>query len=208
MRFQYGKQDWKTLERGEENCYLMTNGLGGFSSLSLVASCSRNDQAVLMACVHSPNNRYNMIHRLAETLTVGTADYTLSSQEFQRTELRESGYRYLSGVSFEDYPVWSYLADGVEVTRKIVLMQGKNTIGISYEVVNRSGKQAEIKVTPHLQFVPKGERLSVNQEFTFAQEENGYVITSNNQTLYLQTNGECKEIEKRFCDKLYYSHVF
>ena len=30
MKFLYGKQDWKTLERGEENCYLMTNGLGGF----------------------------------------------------------------------------------------------------------------------------------------------------------------------------------
>lgn len=205
MRFQYGKQDWKTLERGEENCYLMTNGLGGFSSLSLIASCSRNDQAVLMACVHSPNNRYNMIHRLEEKLKIGTAEYMLSSQDFQRKELRENGYRYLSGVSFEDYPVWSYLADGVEVTRKIVLMQGKNTLAISYEIVNRSGKKAEMKVTPQLQFVPKGQRLSVDQEFTFAKEENGYSIISNNQKLYLQTNGTCNEIEKRFCDKLYYS---
>ena len=32
MKFIYGKQDWKSFERGEENCYLMTNGLGGFSS--------------------------------------------------------------------------------------------------------------------------------------------------------------------------------
>ena len=29
MKFQYGRQDWKTFERGEENCYLMANGLGG-----------------------------------------------------------------------------------------------------------------------------------------------------------------------------------
>ena len=68
MRFIYGKHDWKTFERGEENCYLMTNGLGGFSSLSLIGSCSRNDQAVFMACTHSPNHRYNMIHRLEEIL--------------------------------------------------------------------------------------------------------------------------------------------
>lgn len=32
MKFLYGKQDWKTFDRGEENCYLMANGLGGFSS--------------------------------------------------------------------------------------------------------------------------------------------------------------------------------
>ena len=38
MRFRYGKQDWKTLERGEESCYLMTNGLGGFSSLTLTGA--------------------------------------------------------------------------------------------------------------------------------------------------------------------------
>ena len=70
MRFRYGKQDWKTLERGEESCYLMTNGLGGFSSLTLTGSCSRIDHAVLMACMRSPNNRYNMIHRLEEILCI------------------------------------------------------------------------------------------------------------------------------------------
>ena len=83
MKFIYGKQDWKTFERGEETCYLMTNGLGGFSTLSLIGSCSRNDQAVLMACIHSPNNRYNMIHRLEEQLTVGSETYYISSQDFQ-----------------------------------------------------------------------------------------------------------------------------
>ena len=31
MKWMYGKQDWKTRERGLENCYLMTNGLAAFS---------------------------------------------------------------------------------------------------------------------------------------------------------------------------------
>ena len=68
MRFVYGKQDWKTLERGQENCYLLTNGLGGFSSQTMIGSSSRNDHAFFMACVKAPNHRYNMIHRLEETL--------------------------------------------------------------------------------------------------------------------------------------------
>ena len=132
MRFVYGKQDWKTFERGEETCYLMTNGLGGFSSLSLIGSCSRNDQAVFMACTHSPNHRYNMIHRLEEQLQVGEKRVYLSSQDFQLHDKREKGYLYLSRFHFEDYPVWTYMVDGAEVTRTIVLEQGKNTIGISY----------------------------------------------------------------------------
>lgn len=94
MKFLYGKQDWKTFDRGEENCYLMANGLGGFSSLSMIASCSRNDQAVLMACTHSPNHRFNMVHRLEEVLELGEEDshmrrMFLSSQDFQCHEKRD-----------------------------------------------------------------------------------------------------------------------
>ena len=64
MKWMYGKQDWKTRERGLENCYLMTNGLGGFSSMTMTGAVSRNDHALLMACTIAPNCRYNMIHRL------------------------------------------------------------------------------------------------------------------------------------------------
>ena len=38
MKWVYGKQDWKTFERGLENCYLMTNGLGGYSSLTMTGA--------------------------------------------------------------------------------------------------------------------------------------------------------------------------
>lgn len=214
MKFRYGKNDWKTFERGEENCYLMSNGLGGFSSLSLIGSCSRNDQAVLMACIHSPNNRYNMIHRLEEYLSTDEHNYTLSSQDFQIHEKREKGYKYLSGFSFEDYPVWTYQLQGMEVRKTIVLMEGKNTVGITYEVNNRSEENVTLKVRPHLQFMPKGGRLPVEQEFEYkdltgeikADNKNTYCsITSNNQTLYLKTSGVCSEVEKEFCDTLYYS---
>lgn len=211
MRFRYGKNDWKTFERGEENCYLMSNGLGGFSSLSLIGSCNRNDQAVLMACVHSPNNRYNMIHRLEEHVTVGELHYTLSSQDFQLHEKREKGYLYQSGFSFEDYPVWTYLLRGVEVVKTIVLMQGRNTVGISYEIRNRSEDTVTLQVRPHLQFMPKGARLLMDQVFSFktlegnTESEGYYQIASNGQNLYLKTNGTCCEVEKVFCDTLYYS---
>ena len=68
MKWIYGKQDFKTLERGQENCYLMTNGLGGFSSMTMTGSVTRNDHAFLMACTQAPNHRYNMVHRLKERL--------------------------------------------------------------------------------------------------------------------------------------------
>lgn len=202
MKFVYGKQDWKTFERGEENCYLMTNGLGGFSSLSMIASCSRNDQTVLMACLHSPNHRYNMIHRFTEVLCVDGEEFFLSSQSMGNQTMAEDGYRYQTRFVYEDYPQWTYLVNGVEIIRTIALMQGSNTVGISYQLRNRSGKDVSIKIMPHLQFVPKGQRLSRTQVFTVTDK----AISANGMNLYYRTNGECTQTTPYFCEKLYYAH--
>lgn len=204
MKFVYGRQDFKTFERGEENCYLMTNGLGGFSALTMIGSCSRNDHAVLMSCspAEAPNHRYNMIHRLEEILVIGDRELHLSSQDFETHEKREEGRRYLSSFVYEDYPVWRYEAEGVEVVRRIVLMPGANTVGISYGIANRSGERIVLKVLPHLEFVPKGARLSEEQSFSF---EEG-VIHSNGRSLYFRTNGSAEELPLQFEADLYYAY--
>lgn len=201
MRFIYGKQDWLTFERGEENCYLMTNGLGGFSSLSMIGSCSRNDQAVLMACMHAPNHRYNMVHRLEEKLKLGEASFDLSSQDVQCHEKRENGYLKQVRFVYEDYPQWTYLVNGVEIVRTIVMQQGENTVGISWKIRNHSDQKVRLCVRPHLQCVPKGERLSTTQSFSVDEEK----ICSNGLTLYYRTNGDCKKLPLRFFENLYYT---
>ncbi|MDE6925896.1 MAG: amylo-alpha-1,6-glucosidase, partial [Acetatifactor sp.] len=238
---------WKTFERGEENCYLMTNGLGGFSSLTAIGSCSRNDHAVLMACVKSPNHRYNMIHRLEELLRFGEEKIYISSQDHgdngvsdhaesdvtgetwgkagsdpepggesrlkadmkgQRgagaagKNRREEGYLYQTGFTYEDYPEWSYLIKGVEIRKTIVLMQGGNGVGISYEIRNGSGEDVTLEVLPHLQFVPKGALLEETQQFVME----GQSILSQGKRLYFKTNGEVSELPAVFHDDLYYAY--
>ena len=214
MEFIYGKQDFKTLERGEENCYLMTNGLGGFSALSMIGSCNRNDHAVLMSCeaAEAPNHRYNMIHRLEEILVLGEREIHLSSQKFtDGTE--EDGYHYLSSFSYESYPQWIFQAEGVELTKKLFLMPGENTVGICYELENRSGKEAVFKVLPHLQFVPKGEKLSPDRKFEVTAEVEttgvcGGAVKSAGRSLYCSTDGEFSILPATYCDKYYYDYDF
>ena len=82
MKWVYGKQDWKTFERGLENCYLITNGLGGYSSLTMTGAAARGDHAFFMACTEAPNHRYNMIQRLEEQITVNGKSYIFSTQEY------------------------------------------------------------------------------------------------------------------------------
>lgn len=186
MKFLYGKHDFMTLERGQESCWLLTNGLGGFSSGTIIGSVSRNDHALLMACLKAPNHRYNVIHRLSEKLVLGTEELWLSSQEFAGERAPEDGYRHLSSFSFEDCPVWTFHANGIEVVKTVAMQQEKNTVAVRYAVVNRSRKPAELVVTPFLQFVRKGEALSRKQGFAFT----GACVASAGMELYLKTNGE------------------
>lgn len=197
MRWIYGKQDWKTYERGQENCYLMTNGLGGFSSMTVTGSVSRNDHSFLMACVKAPNNRYNMIHRLRESLRLGGREYMISSQEFADRE-KEEGCRYLSAFTYEDTPVWRFHADGVEIEKEAALVQGKNRVALCYRIWNRTGEDACFTLVPFYQFVPKGEDLKPEQEFT--RRENR--IESCGLSLAVATNGDNADIPE--CTETYY----
>ena len=196
----YGKQDWKTYERGQENCYLMTNGLGGFSSMTMTGSVARNDHAFFMACVKAPNNRYNMVHRLAEKLEAGGREYVLSSQEFADGS-REEGYRYLSEFSYQDTPVWRFHAGGVEIVKEAALKSGENTAALRYKIMNRSRDKVRFTVTPFYQFAPKGSQPEVDQRFV----RKGGRIESNGLCLAMETDGEVEDIPET-TETYYYSY--
>ena len=181
MRFIYGKQDFRSRERGRENCYLLTNGLGGFSSLSITGEAARNDHALLMACLHAPNQRRNLIHRLEEVLTTDRGPTHLSTQTFPKGG--EDGWKNLNRVTVEDLLVWEYQTWGVFVT-KTLAMKG-NAVALRYQLNNLNPHSARLTVTPWMQFTPKGTDLKPEQAFSFRDGK----ITSAGITLHLATNG-------------------
>lgn len=197
MKWIYGKQDWKTLKWGLENCYLLTNGLGGFSSLTMTGAAARNDHTFFMASIKAPNCRYNLVHRLKEELLTESGERkVLSTQEFEGKEA-ELGYLYLTAFTYEDTPVWRFLVDGIEIRKEIGMLQGKNTVAVRYEIRNRSSRKVTFGVTPFYQFVPKGEDLEKTQTITCETACGDARIQSNKLTLFLRTTGKNEKIEER-----------
>ena len=190
MKWIYGKHDWNTPRRGEENCWLMTNGLGGFSSMTMTGAVTRNDHALLMACVKAPNHRVNLVHRIREQVEFkDKQSVTISSQEFADGR-REEGCQYLSAFSYEDTPVWRFQIGGVEIKKEAAMGQGTNTAVLRYEIENRGRETCTLCVTPFYQFVPKGSDMKVGQSIEMA----GHKISSGGTALYLRTNGTVEEI--------------
>lgn len=200
MKWIYGKQDWKTFERGLENCYLLTNGLGGFSSLTMTGAAARNDHAVLMACTKAPNCRYNVIHRISERLNTKDGEYVLSSQEFADGS-RENGWRFLSEFCYEDTAFWKYQVNGIEIEKELSMKQNENTISLIYRIKNRSRKNAKLTVTPFFQFASKGQDL----EETLTLIRKGNQISDGIMCCQIQTNGEIRDISERV-EQYYYRY--
>ncbi len=195
MRFIYGKQDMRTWERAQESSFLLTNGLGGYASMTAAFSAPRCDQGVLVAAVKAPNERITMVHRLSETLRLYDRDEFLSTQEFADGRAAEDGFRNLSTFTHEFTPCWRYDVSGVRVERKLCVAWEKNAAAVLYTIENLSENSCELEIVPQLKFAPKEEAVErLDRRFTY---KNG-VISSENYELYLHTDAKSVKRPQRW----------
>lgn len=212
MNYIFGRNEWTTLRRGQEHCYLLTNGLGGYSSLSIAGSGARNDQALLMAAIKAPTQRCNLISNTCESIEVGGNSYSLYSQEFYGESRKESdGYHYLNSFTMEDFPCYTYQTEGIELVKTIVMVHGENTVGIRYQIHNPGNRKGKLTIRPLLQFTGKGMRMPKEQKFdvnnigkTGSDETAGLSVEAAGIKLYLQTDGEIRTFPTEYLEDLYY----
>ena len=190
MRFLYGKQDMRTLERAQEALFLLTNGLGGYASMTAAFSAPRADQGVLVAAEKAPNVRISMVHRLTEKLYIGDDEFCISSQQFADGRPEEDGYRNLDSFSYEYTPHWTYRVGGVRVERKIALAWEKNTAAVLYTVENLSGEPCALTVTPFFKFAPKEAALErLDRKFVYRSGK----VLSGGYSLSVTTDGNMRK---------------
>lgn len=210
MRYVYGKIDWSDENRGQENCYLLTNGLGGFCSQSMIGSNARNDQALLMACLRAPVDRFHMVTRLEEEVECQSGRVSLSGQQYVDYTKNRGGQKYLQSFVMDDFPVWIYQIEGIQVRKTVVMKHGENTVGVQYRVRNYGRTDARLILTPLLQFMPKGEVMPENKEFFLETRRQPSrcegTIESGGVKLHFCTDGRIEEFQTEYVDDLYYAH--
>lgn len=201
MKFIYGKNDLMDLNVDEGNCYLITNGLGGFSSLSVAGSSARSDHSLFIGALRAPNKRYSLVSNTKEDITVGDEAYSLTSQRYLNNK-SSLGIRNLQAFSYEYLPEYRYKAGAVEVIKTITMKHGENTLGIKYQVINHSDEAVQLKVVPFLHFCPKGAVPSVKQKYELKDNS----IISEDITLKFKTDGKVVAYKQETIDDLFYAY--
>lgn len=167
MRFEFDTKNWTTIAEAEKDCYLLTNGLGGYSGLSVTGAAARGDQALLMSAKRAPNVRMHLVTNLFEKLVVDDQEYVLTTQRM-RSGADYEGYCYLKKFVYDDFdaaaPVWTFQAGGVSVTKHILMAYDENTVAVKYEIDHPSDQKVALELTPLLRFTSKKEDFDASQD--------------------------------------------
>ena len=185
MRFVYGRQDMPDAVRAQENCFLMGNGLGGYSSLSAAFSMTRCDHGLLVAARVAPNDRISLVGRLQETLVTGGTETFLSTQEFADGTC-EDGWKHLSSLTVEDTACWIYDVRGVRVTREVGVPNRFNAVQVVYHIENRTDRPCTLRVRPYVTGFAKSTAPVKKWDVSMT----GKRITTGGFDVYMSTDGE------------------
>lgn len=167
MRFEFDAKNWPTIVEGEKNCYLLTNGLGGYNSLSIIGAAARGDQAFLMSAKKAPNIRMHLVTNIFEKLVIDGQEHILTSQRM-KSGMDYEGFRYLRKFVYDDFdenaPAWTFQVDGLTVTKHLLMVHDENTVAVKYEIDNPTGKNVLLELMPLLRFTSKKEEFDVSQK--------------------------------------------
>lgn len=191
---------WTDFRRGQEKCFLLTNGLGGYASMTVTGDTPRMDQGLLIGAVKAPNKRVKMLANVREQLILDGKIVGLYTQEFVNRTKNAEGFRALEGFSLDVIPKWYYRADGVEIEKSLLMRQNCNTIVLRYVVRGDGRRGGTLLVTPLMCFSPKGTSPAKDQRF----EIDATHISSNGLHLYYKTNGTVELLPEERWDDLYY----
>ena len=146
MRFT--KEDLN-LENGLNKEWIITNGIGGYSSSTIIGANTRKYHGLLIAPLTPPARRFLILSKLDESMEIDTKKYDLYTNVCR--EYISKGYKYQEKFRKDYLPVFKYKIETTEITKIICMEYGKNTVGVYYKVKNGKSK-AKLTLAPIINF--------------------------------------------------------
>ncbi len=132
--------------------WLRTNGLGGYASGSMSGANTRKYHGYLVVAAHPPVERYVVLSRVEDRVTVGGVSYDLSTDEFPGT-INPQGYKNLISFELNAGPVWRYQVGDAVIEKSVTLIHGQDTVVVAYKLISRAAGAAtpiKLQVQPML----------------------------------------------------------
>lgn len=148
MKFNKKDIDLKT---GLTKEWIITNGIGGFASQSILGINTRKYHGLLVAPLVPPARRYVVLSKIDESITIEGKEKIIYSN-LGKNYISE-GYKNLESFEKIYIPNFKYNIDNkVNIQKQIVMVYGKNTTCITYKIENKTKENILMKISPIMNF--------------------------------------------------------
>lgn len=163
------------LKDGLKKEWIITNGIGGFCSSTVIGANTRRYHGLLIASLNPPASRYLILSKLDESISIEDRNYCLYTNICK--EYVSDGFKRQESFEKEYFPIFNYKVEDVKIEKKITMMYGKNTTVVSYKIQN--GRQAsKMTIAPIVNF-RDFHSMTANKNFTLKQNVNATKVCVN-----------------------------
>jgi len=156
--------------------WIVTNGLGGYASSTVLGINTRKYHGLLVASLHPPRDRRVFLAKLDEEVGLENNVYPLGANEFQNVVFPQ-GYGFLREFSISPFPKYTYAVQGVEIRKTVFMPYEKNGVIVIYNVANRSRFDVRLQAFPLVSwrhFHSVTDRWKIPVEFSEEHADNGF----------------------------------
>ncbi len=163
MKFE--KKDLE-LDKGLQKEWIITNGIGGYASSTIIGANTRKYHGLLVAPLYAPAKRHLILSKLDESIILGERKYDLYTNVCKNYV--SQGFNYLKSFQKDILPIFKYKVEDTEITKTICMQYGKNTVEVYYKVRN-GNKKAKLELAPIFNF-RDFHSMNTNHDFEIKQE--------------------------------------
>ncbi len=144
----FGEEELK-LENALKKEWLITNGIGGFASSTIIGCNTRKYHGLLIAPFAAPGRRRLILSKLDESLEISGKSYDLYTN--MSNNYISDGYKFIESFEKDYIPIFTYKVQDVEIKKLICMEYGKNTVCILYKIKNGKEK-AKLTLAPIINY--------------------------------------------------------
>ena len=183
-------KDLKSYKEGIQKEWILTNGLGGYASSTIIEANSRKYHGLLVAALNPPVDRKVLLSGIDMEVEIDSKIHRLGVHKYPNT-VYPRGFEYLETFELEPIPTWNYMVDGLEIKEQVFMIHGQNTTIISYELKNIQKEKNDIFIRLYPLVNMRGFHQTVrSNDINIEQhpKENGTKIESGGIQLFLKSN--------------------
>jgi predicted glycogen debranching enzyme len=181
--------------------WLITNGIGGFASSTVVGVNTRRYHGLLIAELGKHYGRHLVLSKLDESIEINNEKYNLYTN--QCVDYISDGYKYQEEFNKLYFPEMNYKVKDVRISKKICMVNGENTVSVVYNI-QTFNDAVSFNITPLVNF---RNFHNIRRSPYFKQEEKDdyiKIVLCDDFNLYIRVSeGEYLKSESMFYNMYY-----